>query len=124
MNPAIVALYVGYALYAVFPFTAALEALGSGASGKFFIDVFIYAAACAVSYAVLKRFTSNGYYEWWRVGIVGLLALAALLALLYHTFGIAAVFHLPPILGTLFAPKAYFFWWFIAPLAGLLILAR
>jgi hypothetical protein len=124
MNPFIASLYVGYALYAVFPFAAPIEAMGGTVTAKFFLDVFIYAVACSVSYALLKRFTGNGYYEWWRMAIIGLLALACLLALLYHTFGIAAAFHLPPILGTFFAPKAYFFWWFIAPLVGLLILAR
>ena len=46
------------------------------------------------------------------------------LALAYHIFPVASVYNFTPAVDALFAPKAYFWWWFVGPSIGLFFLAR
>ncbi len=125
MNALVAALYAGYALYIVFPFAGALEAFGTTNQTRFGIDLALYAACCAVFYYAFRHFITNGYSrDAWIKAVIGVLVIAFLLALSYHAFLIGNAIQLPGFLSLAFAPNQYFFWWFIAPLVGLLILAR
>jgi hypothetical protein len=123
MKASILSLYVGYALYAVFPWKDAVEGVASSSQMVFFVDVIMFAVACGIAHFALRRSVSDGFRDWWRTALLALLTLAFLLAVLYQTFGMAHTIHLPAIFTTLFAADAYFFWWFIAPLVALLIIA-
>ena len=77
-------------------------------------------------FIILRRVVVSDFLY---VGIFGLAALsffaaAFLIALAYHVFPVADVYNFTPAIDLLFAPKEYFFWWFIAPAVGLFFLAR
>ncbi|MFA6502655.1 MAG: hypothetical protein WCT45_00140 [Candidatus Paceibacterota bacterium] len=120
----LLALYAAYAIYVAFPYASllptapALTALGA--------NIILYAGITLLFYIVLRRVVVSDFLY---VGIFGTLILSLLgatflLALAYHVFPVAAVYNFTPAIDVLFAPKAYFFWWFSAPAIGLFFLAR
>lgn len=122
----LVAFYVGYGVFMVFPYTQDIVATGGSPIVKAVISVVIYAIACIVPFLFIERLVSGG------IGVLsvfprfGLSFLAAtfLMALAYHVFQINNIYPLPEPMNSLFAPDQYFFWWFIAPLLGLLLLVH
>lgn len=121
---AILSLYAGYALYTVFPYTDMLVASGGTPLLRAIFSIIIYLACSFLLYLILRRVSSSSYASAkpFPVFILSLLTAGFVLALGYHLFGIAKVFPLSPQLDVLFAPKQYFFWWFIAPLVGFFFL--
>jgi len=125
MNALISSLYVGFALYEVFPYTVTVLGWGNTPELKFALALGIYVVGTALSFFVLKRFVGSSFSRSFvPMAVLGVLALVFVLALLYHIFNITSLFHLPSFLNAFFAPKQLFFWWFLAPLVGLLFLAR
>lgn len=119
----IVAFYVGYAIFLVFPYTNLVLASGTTPLIKAFISVGLYVAACIVPFIFIERLASGGFGVLSVFPRFGLSFLAAtfLLALAYHVFHVSNIYTFPEPMNTLFAPDQYFFWWFIAPLIGLLL---
>jgi hypothetical protein len=120
----LLALYAGYAIYVTFPYAALLPT--APALTALLAQVGVYLGLVFVFFIVLRRVVVSDFLY---VGIFGLIALsffatAFLLALAYHVFPVAAVYSFTPPIDLLFAPKAYFFWWFSAPAVGLFFLAR
>lgn len=120
----LLSLYCAYALYAVFPYMAYLPT--APAMTALLARIGLYVGLALAFYIVLRRVVVSDFLY---VGIFGLIALsflgaAFLLALAYHTFPVANVYHFTPAVDLLFAPAKYFFWWFIAPAIGLFFLAR
>lgn len=115
----ILSLYVGYALYSVFPFTAL-------AGGTPVANVVVYAVLVFLSYLLVRKIGSSGIGGIKIVPLVILCALTGgfIMALGYTAFNIDTVYDFPKTLDLLFAPKEYFFWWFIVPLAGVFALSR
>ncbi|HVM59218.1 MAG TPA: hypothetical protein VMT80_02730 [Candidatus Paceibacterota bacterium] len=120
----LLAFYAAYALYAAFPYAdylpsaPALTAVG--------VRIAIYIGLVLVFYIILRRVVVSDFLD---LGLFGTLALSAfasafLLALGYHVFSVTAVYQFPSSLAMLFAPKEYFFWWFVAPAIGLFFLAK
>ncbi|MDD2657331.1 MAG: hypothetical protein PHD04_01560, partial [Candidatus Pacebacteria bacterium] len=77
-------------------------------------------------YIILRRVVVSDFLY---IGIFGLIILsflgsAFLIALAYHVFPVASVYHFTPAIDLLFAAKAYFWWWFAAPAIGLFFFAR
>ncbi|MDB5244694.1 MAG: hypothetical protein JWN18_564 [Parcubacteria group bacterium] len=116
--------YGAYAIYMTFPYekflpqAPALTALLAHAG--------VYAALGFGFYVVLRRVVVSDFLYVGNIGLIVLsfLASAFLIALAYHVFPVATVYHFTPALDILFAAKAYFFWWFVAPAVGLFFLAR
>lgn len=120
----LLSLYGAFAVYSLFPYMAYLPS--TPALTAFLAAGALYATLALAFYIVLRRFIVS---EFLYIGVLSLLALSLLgagfiLAIAYHSFGLAAVLHLPTAVSGLFAAKQYFFWWFIAPLVGLFFLAR
>lgn len=120
----IISLYVGYALYTLFPYlsylptTPPIATLGAALA--------LYIGFSGIAYLILRRAIVSDFIY---VGIFGLAFLSLLtagflLALLYHLFPVAPLYTFTPAVDFLFAAKEYFFWWFIAPLIGLFFLTR
>jgi len=125
MNAFALSLYVGYGLYAVFPYMPTVLKWGNTHEIKFALTLGVYLIAVALSMFILKRFVLNSYAKTGIAAIVlGLLSLGFILAMLYHVFGITALFNLPSYVNALFAPSGVFFYWFIAPLVGLYFVNR
>src|SRR3989344_3790926 len=120
----LLAFYCAYALYALFPYESYLPT--APAMTALLAHIGLYAAFTIGFYIILRRVVVSDFLY---VGLFGLIALsflasALLLAFAYHIFPVANVYNFTPAIDLLFAPKAYFFWWFSAPAVGLFFLAR
>jgi hypothetical protein len=116
--------YSAYALYVVFPFSSYLPS--APALTALVAHVALYLAFTAIFFLILRRVVVSDFLY---VGIFGVIALsflgaAFILVLAYHVVPVAEVYTFTPPLDILFAPKEYFWWWFVAPAIGLFFLAR
>ena len=120
----LLAFYAAYALYVAFPYTSLLPtappitALLSHAG--------LYLVLVVAFYIVMRRVVVSDFLY---IGIFGLiilstLAAAFILALAHQVFVVTSLYQFSPPIEMLFAPKEYFFWWFIAPAVGLFFIAR
>ncbi|MBU6388339.1 hypothetical protein KGQ72_00435 [Patescibacteria group bacterium] len=120
----LLAFYAAYAIYEMFPYISYLPS--APALTALLSHVALYLGLSFVFYIILRRVVVSDFLY---VGIVGTIVLAFLaatflIALAYHVFPVADVYRFTPAVDALFAPKAYFFWWFSAPAIGLFFLAR
>ncbi len=120
----LLAFYAAYALYIVFPYMSYLPT--APALTALLAHIGLYAGLSLAFFIILRRVVVSDFLY---VGIFGLIALsflgaAFLIALAYHVFPVADVYRFTPAIDALFAPKAYFWWWFVAPAIGLFFLAR
>lgn len=120
----ILALYAGYAVYAAFPYADYLPT--APLLTALLTHVGLYVALVFIFYVVLRRVVVSDFLYVGSISLIFLsfLAGAFLLALAYHVFPVSTIYHFTPPIDMLFAPKEYFFWWFIAPAIGLFFLAR
>ncbi|HEX8591216.1 MAG TPA: hypothetical protein VF696_00480 [Candidatus Paceibacterota bacterium] len=121
-----IAFYAGYAIYMVFPFTDDILEAGGSTIVKAVISIALYAAATFVPFHFIQRLTSGGFGVLSFVPrfVLSFLAAAFLLTLAYHVFDVSNIYSFPNPIDSLFKPDEYFFWWFIAPLVGLLFLVK
>lgn len=119
----LVAFYVGYALYMVFPYTKDIIGAGSSVPTKAIISIVIYAIGTFIPFHFIQRLVGNGFgtLSFLPRFALSLLSAAFLLALAYHVFHVSNIYTFPGPINSLFAPNEFFFWWFIAPLVGLLL---
>ena len=122
----IVAMYAGYAIYSVFPYTDQIIAAGGTPLIKAGVSVVLFSIATIVPFHFIQRLTGGGFGVLSFVPrfVLSFLAAAFLLALAYHVFALNDIYTFPAPIDKLFAPEGYFFWWFIAPLAGLIFLVH
>lgn len=122
----LIAFYAGYAIYIVFPYTNDIVNSGGSTIVKAVISIALYLAATLVPFHFIQRLTIGGFGVLSFVPrfVLSFLAAAFLLTLAYHVFYISNIYAFPSPIDSLFAPDEYFFWWFIAPLVGLLFLVR
>ena len=111
--------YCAYALYISFPYVSYLPT--APATTALFANAGLYLGLAFVFYIILRRVVVSDFLD---IGLVGLLVLSFLgagflVALAYHVFPIGSIYHFTPAVDVLFAPKAYFWWWFVAPAIGL-----
>jgi len=121
----ILALYVGYAFFTVFPYKE-LFIIGDTALARSVAGVLLFGVFTFFPYMLLRRVSTNGSMRIHALTL-GLLALVAggfVLAIGYQVLDIASLVPLTPSLNALFAPDQYFFWWFLAPLIGIFLVAR
>ncbi len=120
----LLSLYGAYAVYVVFPYMSLLPS--APASTALAANIGLYAAFTLVIYLILRRVIVSDFLF---IGVIGIIILALLgacfvLALAHHVFPVESVYTFTPAVDALFAAKEWFFWWFIAPLVGLLFLAH
>lgn len=118
----IVAFYAGYAIFLVFPYTNVIVNAGGSPMIKAIISVVLYGIATYLPFHFIQRLVGSGFGVLSFVPRFALsfFAAAFLLTLAYHVFHVSNIYTFPEPINTLFAPNKFFFWWFIAPLAGLL----
>lgn len=119
-----VSLYTAYAIYVEFPYASLLPT--SPATTALLSHIVIYSVLVFLFYIILRRVIVSDFLY---IGIFGLIILSFLgatflIALAYQVFPVASVYQFTPAIDILFAPKEYFFLWFIAPAIGLFFLAR
>jgi hypothetical protein len=118
----LVAFYAGYAVYMVFPYSQSIIDAGGTTFIKAMISIVLYAIATFLPFHFIQRLVGSGFGVLSFVPRFALSFLAAtfLMALAYHVFHVSNIYTFPDPINSLFAPDEYFFWWFIAPLLGLL----
>lgn len=122
----ILALYAGYALYIVFPYTHAVISAGGTPLIQAVLSVILFALATFVPFLLVRRLTGGGFGSLSILQnlVLSFLAAAFLMALGYHVFDVSNIYSFSEPLNQLFEPEGFFFYWFVAPLVGLFILAR
>lgn len=122
----ILALYAGYSLYIVFPYTNDIIAAGGTDLVKAAISILLFAAASVVPFILVNRLTGGGFGSLSVIQnfILAFLASGFMMALGYHVFDISNIYSFPEPLNQLFEPEGYFFYWFLAPLVGLYFIAH
>jgi len=120
----LLAFYCAYALYLMFPYMSLLPT--APALTALIAQAGLYLGLAFLFFIILRRVVVSDFLY---IGIFGLAALsflaaAFLLALAYHVFPVAEVYNFTPAIDLLFAPKEYFWWWFVTPAIGLFFLAR
>lgn len=120
----LVSFYTAYALYVLFPYQSFLPS--TPATPALLAHAGLYAAFVLVFFIILRRVIVSDFLYIGAIGLIVLSLLGAgfLVALAYHVFPMADVYRFTPAMDILFAPKEYFFWWFITPALGLFFLAR
>jgi hypothetical protein len=122
----VIALYAGYGIYLVFPYTQMIISYGDTILIKAVISILLYIFATIVPFIFTQRLTHGGIGVLSFVPrfVVSFLTAAFIIAIAYHVFNVNHLYSFPKPLDQLFAPDQYFFWWFIAPLAGLFFLVH
>ncbi len=122
----ILALYAGYAIYVVFPFTENIVSMGGPQLIQAVVSMALFGAASFFPFILIRRITGGGFGSLTIFPnlILSFLTASFLLALGYHVFDISNIYTFPAPIDSLFAPKGYFFYWFMAPLLGLYFLAH
>jgi len=121
----ILALYVAYALFAVFPYKE-LFIVGDTPLVRSVAGILLFGVFTFFPYMLLRRVSTSGsmHIHPLMLALLALVTGGFVLALGYHVLDIAALVPLTPSLDALFAPDTYFFWWFAAPLVGIFLTAR
>lgn len=122
----ILAMYAGYAIYAVFPYSEQIIAAGGTPLMKAGVSVVLFTVATYVPFHFIQRLTGGGFgiLSFVPRFVLSFLAAAFVLALAYHVFDVNDIYSFPAPIDQLFAPEGYFFWWFVAPLVGLIFLVH
>jgi hypothetical protein len=122
----LVAFYAGYAIYIVFPYTNDIVKAGGSPLIKAIISVVLYAIATFIPFRFIQRLVGKGFGVLSFVPrfVLSFLAATFLLAVAYHIFHVNNIYSLPAPINQLFEPNQYFFWWFVAPLFGLMFLVH
>jgi hypothetical protein len=116
--------YGAYAIYFAFPYEQYLPQ--APALTALLAHLGLYAGLGFAFYVVLRRVVVSDFLYVGNIGLIILSFFAStfLIALTYHIFPITSIYHFTPAMDLLFAPKQYFFWWFVAPALALFFLAR
>ena len=122
----LMAFYGGYAIYLVFPYTNTVIYAGGTPLMKAILSVIMFVLSIFVPYEFTQRILKGGFGVLSFVPrfVLSFLAACFLIALAYHVFYVNHIYTFPEPMNTFFAPDKYFFWWFIAPLAGLFFLVH
>ncbi|MSU74682.1 hypothetical protein EXS57_02800 [Candidatus Kaiserbacteria bacterium] len=120
----ILSYYGAHAIYMSFPYMSYLPS--APPLTALLAHAGLYAALGFAFYVVMRRVVVSDFLYIGNVALIILsfFASAFLIALTYHVFPIDSVYHFKPAMDALFAPKEYFFWWFVAPAIGLFFLGR
>ena len=118
--------YGAYAIYIALPASYSQYLPQAPALTALLAHAGLYAAIGFAFYIILRRVVVSDFLYVGTIGLIILafLASAFLIALTYHVFPITSIYEFTPAIDALFAPKEFFFWWFVAPPIGLFFLAR
>ncbi len=120
----VLALYVGFGLFMVFPWKAQVIA-GDGVT-KAVAALLLFVALSAIPFLILRRVNTMGSMRVHALPLFGLCALSAgaLLAISYHFLNLAKILPATAPLTTYILPEQYLFYWLAAPLVGFFVFAR
>ncbi len=120
LMPLVAAIYAAIPLYLFFPFQTTLLQDHYIAIALFLIFVFL----AFIGFSGLSFFMASAPRSFLRVGAVSIFVAGMLLAVGIHVLPLEQIFTFNAATKALFASNQAFFWWLIAPLAGLFFLER
>ena len=122
----ILSLYIGYGFFVLFPYTTMAIGWGGTMLIKALISIVIYLVMCIPPFIFIQRIIGGGYGVLSFVPrfMLSFLSAAFIIAIAYHVFNINHLYSFPKPLDMIFEPNQYFFWWFLAPFAGLYFLVH
>ncbi|MFA5877099.1 MAG: hypothetical protein WC880_01920 [Candidatus Paceibacterota bacterium] len=120
LMPLIAAIYTAVPLYLFFPFQTALLQDHYIAIALYLLFVFL----SFVAFSGLSFFMASAPRSFLRVGAMSILVAGALLAIGIHVLPLEQIYVFNPATKALFSSNQSFFWWLLAPLAGLFFLER
>lgn len=120
----LIALPAAYAPYAIFPYLSLFPA--EPPLTAFLAHIGLYAVFVVLFFIILRRVIVSDFLYIGTLGlaILSFLGAAFFIALASHIPSMTAVYQFTPPITELFTPDKYFFWWFSAPVIGLLFFAR
>ncbi|HVW71690.1 MAG TPA: hypothetical protein VHB93_00895 [Candidatus Paceibacterota bacterium] len=119
----VMALYVGFALYSVFPYAHVIQkGVGTAPTYVAGVSLVLYAIAVIIPYLIIRKVSASDFINLSMTAqlVLSVLTAGFLLALAHHALSLSSLYAYPEPLSSFFNPPQYFFWWFIAPLAGFL----
>lgn len=120
----LLSLYVGLALFTIFPWKDALMQ-GDGTT-KAVAGILIFIALSAAPFLILRRVNTMGLMHISPVPLflVCVLAAGGVLAFAYHFLALSAILPATQAISAYILPDQFLFYWLIAPLIALLVVAH
>lgn len=124
----LLSLYVGILAFLSFPFLDEFTLLKDSETQITLSHIALFVIGVLVAYFVIKRSTYAEYtggkaQQLLQAGVLAAGSTALLFAFAYHTLPIATLYDFNQSIDNLFS-SAYFFYWIVAPLAGLYLVTR
>lgn len=119
----VMALYVGYAIFVVFPYRELIQTgVGAGPAYIAGVSIILYLIAVIIPYVIIRKVSASDFINLSMTAqlVLSILTAGFILALAHHALSLGGLYDYPAPLALVFDPAQYFFWWFIAPLAGFL----
>jgi len=119
----VMALYVGYAIFSVFPYREVIQkGVGTAPGYVAGVSIILYIIAVIIPYLIIRKVSASDFISLSMTAQLVLATLTAgfVLALAHHALSLGGLYDYPAPLAAAFDPSYLFFWWFIAPLAGFL----
>jgi hypothetical protein len=120
LMPLIAAMYAAVVLYVFFPFQTSLLSDNYIAMTLYFLFVFLALTA----FSGLSAFMASAERNLLKIGGMSALVAGMFLAIGIHVLPLEQIYIFNAATKALFASDQSFFWWLIAPLAGLFFLER
>lgn len=120
LMPLIAAMYAAVVLYIFFPFDTSILSDSYIAIALYFLFVFIALTA----FSGLSFFMASAERNLLKIGAMSVLVAGLFLAIGIHVLPLEHIYTFNSATKSLFASDQSFFWWLVAPLAGLFFLER
>jgi hypothetical protein len=120
LNALIAGVYATIRLYLMFPYRLLLPATPWFSIGLFIVFV----ALATTAFSGLSYFMASNSVGFLRVGALSILTAGFIIAVAIHVLPIQDVYAFSPPTEALFVSDFSYFWWLVAPLAGLFFLGR
>lgn len=120
LMPLIAAIYAAVPLYLFFPFQVSFLSDPSISIGLYLLFVFLALTA----FSGLSFFMASAERSLFKIGAMSILTAGILLAIGIHVLPLEHIYTFTPATKALFTSNQSFFWWLVAPLAGLFFLER
>ena len=112
----ILALYISFLIFTLFPYQSYITT----AQSSLIAFIFFLVLSLFVLRKVIRRdYEESAFENFGKKVIFALLASALIMAYSYHVIPVTEFISPGSLIHSLFAPAQNFFWWLIAPLAGL-----
>jgi len=123
----LISLYIGILAFLSFPFLEEATLLKSSEVQVTISHIAVFLIGVYIIHTIVRRIIFTEYSgkksKYIEAGIISGAATMLIFAFAYHTIPLATLYDFGDSIDNLFSSQ-YFFWWLMAPLAGLLLVSR